>query len=233
MAISVCVNHCLDEKYSSRRINICSDSKAALNALKSWHFSSKLVLECRNALQELSSRHSNILGNDEADRLAREGSSTPFTGPWPSIPLSKRFFTNTIEKWLIKQHSIYWANLGGCEQSRLYLIKPLASITQELLKLSKKHVRLVVGVLTGHCLLNKHLNRMGLVPSSSCEKCGEDETAFHLMCTCPFYSLLRHKVLGHFTMTLYNYRKARINDIIQFILSSGRFSDSATSSVIP
>lgn len=235
LAISICAKYCLENDYSDRRINICSDSQAALKAVESWHFSSKLVLECRNALQELSRLnvvtllwvpgHSNILGNEEADHLAREGSSSPFIGPWPSIPLSRMFFNNTIKKWLLKQHSLYWNRIGKYEQSRLYLREPLPRLTQEILKLSKKHARLVVGVLTGHCTLNKHLNRMGLATSSSCEKCGEEETAFHFMCDCFFYSRIRHEVFGYFVLTLCNYRGAKIADIIHFILKSGRFSD--------
>ena len=235
LAISSCANYCLDNGYSAKKINICSDSQAALKAIVFWHFTSKLVLECRNAVQELSCLnevtllwvpgHSNILGNDEADLLAREGSSTPFIGPWPCIPLSRRFFNNTIKEWLLKQHSLHWNRIGGCEQSRLYLLKPLTCITREILKLSKKHARLVVGVLTGHCTLNKHLHRMGLATSTSCDKCGKEETAFHFVCECFFYARLRHQVFGYSFLSLSSYREARITDITQFILKSGRFND--------
>jgi hypothetical protein len=43
-----------------------------------------------------------------------------------------------------------------------------------------------VGLVTGHCPLNKHLYNMGLIDEAICIDCGiEDESAFHLLCDCP------------------------------------------------
>jgi ribonuclease HI len=81
-------------------MSICPDSRAALLALKSYAMSSRVVLQCRNSLQELvlSNRvrlvwvpgHCGIHGNEEANALAREGSSSTFVGlePYFTLPSS-------------------------------------------------------------------------------------------------------------------------------------------------
>ncbi|KAJ8909539.1 hypothetical protein NQ315_013885 [Exocentrus adspersus] len=74
-----------------------TNSQAALYALKSPRITSQVVLECTNSLAELGQRnkvrlvwvpgHSSVAGNEEADALARKGSSDIFTGPEPAVGL--------------------------------------------------------------------------------------------------------------------------------------------------
>jgi ribonuclease HI len=76
-----------------RAVSICSDSRTALLALKSYAVSSRVVLQCRDSLLELalSNRvqlvwvpgHFDIHGNEEADALAGVRSSSAFVGPEP------------------------------------------------------------------------------------------------------------------------------------------------------
>jgi hypothetical protein len=56
-AVSVYVKHCLMEGYHGKTIDICSDSQAALNAINSVKFNSKLVLECRKLVIRLTERN--------------------------------------------------------------------------------------------------------------------------------------------------------------------------------
>ncbi len=84
-AISVCTEHWLTEDYHGKTIDICSDSQAALNAISSVQFNSKLVLECRKLLMRLAEKnsvsliwvpgHTDVQGNEFADELARNGSA--------------------------------------------------------------------------------------------------------------------------------------------------------------
>jgi hypothetical protein len=48
-----------------------------------------------------------------------------------------------------------------------------------------------VGLVTGHCPLNKHLHNLGLIDEPIGIACGEDESAFHLLCDCPSLISLR------------------------------------------
>jgi hypothetical protein len=52
-AILACSEYCISEGIVTRVVSICSDSKAALLALKSYAMSSRVVLQCRDFLQEL------------------------------------------------------------------------------------------------------------------------------------------------------------------------------------
>jgi ribonuclease HI len=89
-AILVCSKYCISEGIVNRAVSICSDSRAALLALKPYTVSSRVVLQCRDSLQKLvvSNRvrlvwvpgHCGIHENKEADALARAGSSSAFVG---------------------------------------------------------------------------------------------------------------------------------------------------------
>jgi hypothetical protein len=98
----------------NRVVSICSDITAALLDLKSYAVSSKVVLQCRDLLQELalSNRvrlvwvpgHCGIYGNEEADALARAGTSSAFVGPEPCLPLASSSVTQREREWLVKPH---------------------------------------------------------------------------------------------------------------------------------
>jgi hypothetical protein len=96
-AILACSEYCISEDIVNRAVSICS-GRTALLALKSYAVSFKVVLQCRDSLQELALfnrdrmawalRHCGIHGNEEATALARAGSSSAFVGPEPCFPLA-------------------------------------------------------------------------------------------------------------------------------------------------
>jgi hypothetical protein len=97
-AILACSDYCRSANMLNMTICICSDSKAALLALSSYTFLSKLLHQCWLSLQDLSNNnrvrlfwvpgHCDIKDNKEADRLARMGSNSHFCRPEPCVPLS-------------------------------------------------------------------------------------------------------------------------------------------------
>ena len=59
--------------------------------------------------------------------------------------------------------------------------------------------RAVIGLLTGHNTLRRHLHVMGLNDNPTCRKCGtEEETSAHILCECEALGSLRHIYLGSF-----------------------------------
>jgi hypothetical protein len=81
--------------------------------------------------------------------------------------------------------------LGDCLSS-VEKVAEKAQSRLDLLRLPRSKLRILVGLITGHCPLNKHLHNMGLTDEPICIACGmEDETAFHLLCKCPILISLR------------------------------------------
>ena len=59
--------------------------------------------------------------------------------------------------------------------------------------------RAVIGLLTGHNTLRKHLHLLGLVNSPLCRECGvEEETLEHILYEYEALASLRHTYLGSF-----------------------------------
>jgi len=59
--------------------------------------------------------------------------------------------------------------------------------------------RAVIGLLTGHNTLRRHLYLLGLLDSPLCRKCGVgEETSAHILCECESLASLRHAYLGCF-----------------------------------
>jgi hypothetical protein len=59
-------------------------------------------------------------------------------------------------------------------------------------------MRLVVGLLTGHCHLRKHLHRLRIYEEEPvCGKCGMgEETAHHILFECEALGRIRYSALG-------------------------------------
>ncbi|KAJ8914762.1 hypothetical protein NQ315_013265 [Exocentrus adspersus] len=92
---------------------------AALHALKSPRITSQVVLECTNSLTELGQRnkvrlvwvpgHNSVAGNEEADALARKGSSDIFTRPEPAARLSYSYPQGSIDNWTREKCQEDWS----------------------------------------------------------------------------------------------------------------------------
>jgi ribonuclease HI len=204
-AIIMTLEYCLKSGYVDKNITICSDSNAALSAMKSLNLNyswSAVILP-----EPLVVIHSNIEGNERADELARKGSDIHFVGPWLAIPLSNRFFSNLIDSWTSLKQAQYWNNLNTCRETRLFLVRPQGKLSEYLLNLSKQNLKLFVGILTGHYPLNQHLFRIGLHKNSICDNCRkEGETEYHFVCICPSFAILRFKILRDFTLNQAEYK---------------------------
>ncbi|KAJ8911751.1 hypothetical protein NQ315_003651 [Exocentrus adspersus] len=91
-----------------------------------WHctseiprITSQVVLECINSLAALGQRnkvrlawvpgHSGVAGNEEADVLARKGSSDTLTGPEPAIGLPYSYPLGSIDNWTREKCQEDWS----------------------------------------------------------------------------------------------------------------------------
>jgi hypothetical protein len=188
-----------------------------------------ITTACRDLLQELSMNnqvtlawvqgHSDIAGNEIADKLAREESDEDPIGATPHIPLSNGWVRNTIYNWSVARHSNVWRSSTNCRQTKLIVHEPLkASETKKILSLNRPILRKLIGVLTGHFFFNYHLFNMGCSNTTLCPRCEADmDTAYHLVSTCPVYATRRNRVLGDFVLSQEQYSKLSLWQIKEFI----------------
>ncbi|CAF4872602.1 unnamed protein product [Pieris macdunnoughi] len=168
---------------------------------------SKLVLECHNALEALAltnrvtlqwiKGHSRSLGNDAADELARRGSEMLPAGPYPLLPLP----FSQVRTWIRQrseelQHQ-RWSSSVDCRQSKLVLPVTNTRMTKQLLNLTRNNLKIMIGTITGHCLLNKHLYVLGATDSPMCRGCfNAEETVTHVVLECEAVAKQRTEILG-------------------------------------
>jgi len=68
-----------------------------------------------------------------------------------------------------------------------------------LLSFNRTGTRAVIGLLTGHNTLRRHLHVTGLNDNPTCRKCGtEKEASAHILCECEALASLRYAHLGSY-----------------------------------
>jgi ribonuclease HI len=64
--------------------------------------------------------HQGVLGNEEADKLAKQASATPLLGPEPALGIARSLAREAIKIWTEKQHYNAWRNLPGHRHGKLF-----------------------------------------------------------------------------------------------------------------
>lgn len=211
----------------NKTINICSDSQASLKSINGHCFTSKLMIDCIDSLKSLSNSnrvnllwvpaHSNVEGNEKADNLARIGSKTPVNGPEPTIGITYSTQRSLIRDFYVTQHQKLWKSLTNCKHSRTIIDGPNIRNTKFLLNKSRHDLRLIIGAITGHCKLNKHLHRMRLKPTATCRRCSEhNETPLHLLTSCPALIGRRNKIFGKRFLAENETSNTKLENILTF-----------------
>jgi hypothetical protein len=76
---------------------------------------------------------------------------------------------------------------------------PSLGAKTKVMSFNRTWSRAVIGLLTGHNTLRRHLYLLGLQDSPLCRKCGvTEETSAHILCECGALASLRHAYLGFF-----------------------------------
>lgn len=206
-AIQACAQKSLEKGYKDKNLLILSDSQAALKALDSHQYNSKLVWDCLQTLQTLSQRNSVVLGwvpghqgiegNERADQLAKRGVTTLHYGPEPFCGISKLQARTEVMEKTRKEHHKRW-NSSGQSLCKHIVRESNDTFTRSLLHLSRSRIRRAVGLITGHGHFKKHLRTVGIIHGDiSCRLCGQqEETAKHLLLECEALGRTRHQVFG-------------------------------------
>jgi hypothetical protein len=159
-----------------------------------------------------------IEGNETANHLATLGSECLPKGPEPVCRISAGIAKKAVMDWTNRDHQKYWGSLTILKQVRGFVQGPSVRRTKELLKLNRKQLQWVTGLLKGHCHLKGHLFKMGLTDSPTWERCLEkDEAATHILCDCEALAYLRFRHLGHYFKERGDYQDTHVSEILHFI----------------
>lgn len=231
-AVLDCADELVRKDISRRQISILSDSQAALKAFTNPAVTSKLVWNCIERLNTLATNnkvkliwipgHKGHEGNEKADELARMGSEQKFQGPEPAVGLPFSTIKQFLKEELIAKHLDYWRTLPGLRQAKEFIKKPDSRTTNELLKLTRNELRKVVGILTGHNTLNRHLHIMGIRGSPLCRRCDrEEETSKHVTCDCTEFDRARLESFGKLDISPGEILHLGAQKILTFLGKSG------------
>jgi len=179
-------------------------------SLYRYFYLSPLVRHCQQALNDISAwhavglywvpRHAGARGNEIADKPARSGSVQRFVGPEPFLGVSRQNIRRKMKHWMEKQHLALWRGPCNTQRQAWELISgPNLATGARLLSFNRTQSMVVIGQLTGHNTLRRHLYIMGLSNNPICRKCGtEEETSGHSLCECEALVSLRYTYLGSF-----------------------------------
>jgi hypothetical protein len=192
-----------------------------------------LVRQCQQALNDISARHAmrlywvpghaGVRGIETADRLARSCSGQRFIEPEPFLGVSRQNIRQTLKCWMKNQHLALWR--GPCStqrQARELISGSNLATWARLLSFNKTQTRAVIGPLTGHNTLRRHLHLMELSNDPACRECGtEEEISVHILCECEALTSLRHQYLGSFFLDPEDIRVLGVGAIWNCIKGTG------------
>lgn len=235
-ALHACVRENLRKKYKKQKISIFTDSQAVLRALLSCSLRSQLIRDCHKDLVELAKQndvklfwvpgHRGIPGNEGADCLARAAAAEAYIGPEPFTGISGKLIRTAVNSWVAIEHTKYWNSYVGSKHCKGLIRKPSKNIATQALGLKKSDLRIVMGLLTGHCTLKKHMHKMGIhLESTECRLCGlSEETAWHVIHNCEALSRRRFQIFGTSELLQVPTSDRIVSQLVSLVKGTGLFS---------
>ncbi|KAJ4444903.1 hypothetical protein ANN_06701 [Periplaneta americana] len=178
IAISESLRNLLCHINKFRNAVILSDSKAAILSIISKHTPSSQTAETTKMLSQLISlnkrivfqwipSHCGILGNENADALAKKGSTASYRHVTKSTYYSVKRFIKSTYLDFNKQNLI--------TQSQGKKWNSLHQNPQLIPDLPRKSSVAAFRLTTGHDCLAKHLHRIGIYQSPNCPLCNSNQ----------------------------------------------------------
>ncbi|KAJ4443755.1 hypothetical protein ANN_05533 [Periplaneta americana] len=178
IAINECLRNLLCHINKSRNAVILSDSKAAILSIVSKHTLSSQTEEITKMLSQLLSlnkrivfqwipSHCGILGNENADALAKKGSTATYR------PVTKPTYYSV--KRFIKSTYLDFNKQNLITQSQGKKWNSLQKNPQLIPDLPRKSSVAAFRLATGHDCLAKHLHRIGIYQSPNCPLCNSNQ----------------------------------------------------------
>ena len=95
--------------------------------------------------------HTGFKGNEEADKLAKNGASSSFIGPEPYSGVSVGVIKHSKKQWLGNQFKNHWKKVPKQRQSKEMILEPEVIRNKLILRLSRRHIRIITMLLDTEC----------------------------------------------------------------------------------
>lgn len=233
-AILACTKQIRLDCPRDKNVYICADNQAALQALCSPVLDSELVSVTRAMLDLLREEghkvhlvwvpgHSGIFGNERADYLAREGAAGRGAPPDSPVGIAAAAGKSLIKNLYREAFAKNWAEVTACRQAKdLIGPRPSPTVCKGLLRHDRRDLRVLVGILTGHCRLNYHLRNMKVVNTANCRFCElQVETSAHILCSCEALAMARKNILGDYFIPTDVIKDVRAASLLHFLRRAG------------
>jgi len=100
--------------------------------------------------------HSDFTGNAKADELAKLAT---YIAPDPALGMAHGEAKKSITEWCYQEHSDLWLRTTtGLAHSKDFIREHSKNRTNNLLQLSRPHLRAVTALYTGHCHLRADMH---------------------------------------------------------------------------
>ena len=148
--------------------------------------------------------HTGLLGNDKADKLAKQGSKMQ----QPSVPTTYKEIKTIIKYDHLKE----WRNQQDYTPAQ-----------DAINRLDRQGQTTIFRLRTGHCGLRNHMAKMGLTETAACP-CGfTQQTVEHILQMCPHLEQLREET---WTVPTFVHQKlfgdlSALRRTMQFVTASG------------
>ena len=201
-------------------------------------------LPCNITFRWISS-HSEVKGNEAADKLAKTASQGRSTRREDlphllrsTIPVSISATKQEFQTRLNRKWARIWDESPRKDRfSRIDPDFPFNKFRKRLFMLTRNQSSLIMQLRTGHFPLNFYLHRIGKADSDKCTKCNEDpasvqvtETINHFLFDCQAYDIARQELItkiGRNFLSLSKIMKStdKMKALVTFINRTDRFKD--------
>jgi hypothetical protein len=157
-------------------------------------------------------------------RLAGEASHLPASQTILDLGVDPGMKKKILGAWTRFENYQNLLGASDCRQSKILIPEPSKSRAARMLGRTRNQVRQLVGILTGHCPLNKFMHLISQRGTPLCQFCDQItfEDALHFLCLCPGFATTRENTFGTKILDGDQIRSAGLDKIEKFITDTGR-----------
>ena len=128
-----------------------------------------------------------------------------------------------IKNWTKHQHYSAWRDLPGLRHGKFFIGRPCKKRANNLLKLSKPQLKMIVAILMTHAPMLKHLSVMGLFDGDpTCRFWRKEaETVQHIICCCKALARQHYNIFGRLIAEPKDISTTSVRDLCLFIRGTG------------